>query len=148
MDEELTQGVIVTIIGDFESEQKILYLLRSGGKFKGEWWPVAGTVEGAESPIEAALREMREEIDAVPDVIYDLGHEIPNQDSSLSLIGYVAFLGKSTDITLNYEHSEYKWLNVEEAKAFMFDSVRPFFEYLDANFLSVGSIKHEKVWEK
>ena len=96
---------------------------------------MAGTCKEHELPIESALRELVEEIQIVPECLYDLGVEIPHLDGISKLAGYVAFVGKDSQVVLNYEHSEFKWLSYSDVFAYIPKPVYKLIEHLNNNFV-------------
>lgn len=64
-----TIKVVAAIICDFlESKQKIFATARGYGEFKGKWEFPGGKIESWESPQQALIREIKEELDTDIDV--------------------------------------------------------------------------------
>ena len=103
-----------------DPSDRLLLLLRSENAKLGpsKWGLPAGKIEGNETPTEAALREMQEEI--------GFGHEIelqrylgPIRDTyyggqyELHLFHYSWFKG---EVRLNEEHTAFAWVSKEEIR--------------------------------
>jgi len=97
----------------FNSEGKILLLKRSE-KLNGKWNLIGGSLED-EDPIEGLKREAQEEgqIELSDIKPIKINHFIEGDDNVLVIF----FQAKTnTDqLTLNWEHDEYKWLTIAEA---------------------------------
>lgn len=120
--EEPTQFInpIVTagchiVVGD-----EVLFLKRAKEKSYGETWCVpSGKVEGGESPLEGVLREVQEET----------GITLRKEQVTLFRPTYVVYVSGNfhyyifgahlhvkPSVTVNQrEHTEYRWMTVEEA---------------------------------
>jgi len=140
------QGVVVNVLRKAEEGAEYLYLKRSGGQFQDQWWPVAGTCKEQELPIESALRELMEEIQIVPECLYDLGLEVPHIDGVSKLAGYVAFVPSDSHVVLNYEHSEFRWLSYSDVFSYIPKPVHKLIEHLDNNFVKQKPNKSMLVW--
>lgn len=128
-------GVIVYVIRQFPDQRKVLFLKRSGGQHKDVWWPVGGTPEAGEEPLQTALRELREETGLRPDQLFSFGMEIPHADSTRALATFVAFVDVTTPVTLNYEHSDYQWLSGAEAVNQVPGHSKLYLEHLSERFI-------------
>lgn len=135
MENKEVTGIVVNVIRRRDNSGDFLFLLRSGGRFKGEWWPVAGTCESNELPINTVVRELIEETGLSPIELYSLGKEVEHIDRTSKLEGFVAFVDPDAEVKLNYEHSEYKWLTVQEALEIVSVPIRPYIQYVDENFI-------------
>ncbi|MFO7898473.1 MAG: NUDIX domain-containing protein [Planctomycetota bacterium] len=96
-------------------------LMRRTGKRLGEiWCQVAGGIEDGETAWQAALREIREETGLVPDEFYsaDICEQFyePHRECVAIIPVFVAFVPEDAAVTLNPEHSEYRWMDVDEAE--------------------------------
>lgn len=88
--------------------------------YPGTWQIVTGLIEGSESSVDAALREVREETNlrlkkfwTAPTVasFYDPSHD------RLQLIPmFAAEVGLGQEPELSAEHQEFAWLSLEEAQ--------------------------------
>ncbi len=88
-------GVIGYIIRQFPRERKALFLKLRGGQQIDAWWPVGGTLEAAEEPLQPALREL---------------FEATGPGKALAI--FVAYVDETTPVTLNDEHCYYLLLPV------------------------------------
>lgn len=110
-------GVIITLYND---EGKILLAKRAPFKTHAAnvWENISGAVEAGEQPLEALERETREELG--PDVryqvqqVYNTFQTVLQNGREIIGISYLCkYLGG--EITLNEEHTEYRWVTIEEA---------------------------------
>ena len=79
---------------------------------------ITGAVEGDESFIEAAIRELDEEA-GVNSTVIDINKEFTFFDrwkkNCLEKV-YLCYLPQKPDVTLNEEHLFYKWVPIEDVK--------------------------------
>lgn len=101
----------------YDAETK-KFLFARAADMKEEYWKlIGGRVEEGEQLEDALNREIIEEIGGA--VQYEvMGSMGATTVSDGGIVNIVAFLVKyhGGDITLNEEHSEYKWLTIDEAK--------------------------------
>ena len=110
-------GVAVLVMRSAGEGHTFLYLRRSGGRFEGHWWPVAGTLEEVEEPWDCALRELAEETGLVPEVLYATGCSAPHENGRGCLEIFAAVVAPGAEVRLNDEHDAYRWCSLEEARA-------------------------------
>lgn len=99
-----------------KKEEKILVLKRKNGL----WEFPGGNIEWGELPEKAAARECKEETGITPKEISFLGitsatyKKEENEKHSI----YLVYSGKCIEdvVTLSEEHTEYRWLTLEELK--------------------------------
>jgi dATP pyrophosphohydrolase len=106
--------VVVFVVRPSEGGSDFLFLQRSGGRFTDQWWPIAGTREDGESPVETAVREIEEETGLTPDAVHATGIVAPRFDQPGNLQIFVAFVTPDSEVRLNYEHSDFQWLSLDE----------------------------------
>lgn len=141
MNNDLIKGVVVNVLRENGSETEYLYLQRSGGIFEGQWWPVAGNCKENESPTDCAIRELKEETGLDVLQLFELGKEVVHIDQQTKLLGFVAYVSKTAQVRLNYEHSSYKWLNTQSAYELLPKIVHPYIEHIYDNFIKVTTNK-------
>jgi dATP pyrophosphohydrolase len=135
-------GVVVFVLMEVEGELRILYLQRSGGRFAGQWWPVAGTCEKDEKPINTAVRELKEETGLSPDRIYTFWKEIIHANRDSHIESYVVYVLPESNVILNYEHSEFRWATVSESIEFVPEPYRKeikhveLMKHIESNFIN------------
>ena len=96
-------------------------MLRRGnaGRCPGSWETVHGTIEQGETPVQASLRELREETGLVPEKFYNLSRTeafYQHRSGELALIPvFVAFVAASASVRLSPEHDRAEWLSPRDA---------------------------------
>lgn len=111
--------MINVVAAILKRKDKVLIAKKRQGKpLAGYWEFPGGKIEEGESPEEALIRELKEEIDIeievnkyVGESVYDYGN-----NKVISLKGYIATL-KSGEIKL-IDHDEYRWVTLEEIKKY------------------------------
>lgn len=103
---------------------RFLVLLRNKAKiYGGQWRMVGGKVKENETYWRAALREMKEETAIMPDEFWTVPslnqfYE-PQSDEILTIPAFAARIALDTKITLDDEHSEYKWIGIQDLHQFI-----------------------------
>lgn len=123
--------VIKVVAAVIRTENEIFTTQRGHGDFKGFWEFPGGKIEEGETPQEALIREIREELDteiSVGELIDTIEYDYSNFHLSLSCFWAEIVSG---DLVLK-EHNAAKWLTKDEL-----DSV----EWLPANITLVEKIK-------
>jgi len=115
---------------DGRGEHEFLQLRRRTDDFMGgTWQTVYGQSEGDESAAAAALRELKEETGLAPLEFYRLEQVsifyIVPQDTLWHCVQFCAVVGREDGVTLNSEHTEFRWLTAAEAaRQFMWEDNR------------------------
>ena len=96
-----------------------LMLKRSLGKYYEHLWQgVAGKIEKGETAWQAVVRELEEETGKKPVKMFVADHIASFYDARKDRIQMVPIFGievENSEVRLSEEHSEYKWVPVEEA---------------------------------
>ena len=105
-----------------ENDIEFLLIKRSNDDdlFPGLWQMVTGSINENEKAFEAALREIKEETGMTPLKLW----VAPNVNSFynqtkdvVSLIPvFAAMVDKNSKVVISNEHSDYKWVKIDEAK--------------------------------
>ncbi|HMQ95366.1 MAG TPA: NUDIX domain-containing protein [Amaricoccus sp.] len=99
--------------------QHEVLLLRRTQSLAGEWCQVAGSIEKGEAAWQTALRELDEETGLKPDTLYSADEceqfYEADRDSIAIVPVFVAFIDNAAEVTLNHEHSEYRWVGFDAA---------------------------------
>jgi dATP pyrophosphohydrolase len=98
---------------------QVLALRRSSlGRCPGSWEVVHGRVEDGEGPVDAALRELREETGLVPERLYNLSRVEAFYRHSADEVAFIpVFVGfmPAGEVSLGPEHDTWAWLPLAEA---------------------------------
>lgn len=106
-----------------KSGEKFLLLKRSDrvGSFQGKWAAVSGYVEEGESPEITAYRELKEEISLSEPLLLKKGDPVVTRKGTTAWISYPFLFdvhGGKEDISLDWEHTEYRWVLPQEMGEF------------------------------
>jgi dihydroneopterin triphosphate diphosphatase len=101
---------------------EVLALRRSSnGRCPGSWETVHGTIEPGETPVQASVRELREETGLTPQRFYNLSRTeafYQHRTDELALIPvFAAFVAPDATVTLSAEHDRAEWLRIRDAAA-------------------------------
>ncbi|MEK0319152.1 MAG: NUDIX domain-containing protein [Nitrosopumilus sp.] len=113
--------IVTSFIRDNE---KLLILKRSDKvkSMKGLWAGISGIIEKNEEPLKRAKIEIFEEVGITEDMITlvksseEMKINSPQYENHEWEIFPFLFEAKNPTIKLNWENSEFKWINVEELK--------------------------------
>lgn len=109
-----TVRVVAAVIRDLsEAKTRILATKRGYGEFKGKWEFPGGKIEIGETPQQALIREIQEELDTritVGDLIGTIEYDYPTFHLSMDCFWCSIVDGK---ITLK-EASDARWISVDE----------------------------------
>ena len=102
------------------AQLQVLALRRGhAGRCPGSWETIHGTIEHGESPVEASLRELREETGLVPEKFYNLSRTeafYQHRTDVLAVIPvFVAFVSPSATVQLSTEHDRAEWMSPADA---------------------------------
>lgn len=97
-------------------------------KFGGLWEFPGGKVEKEEAYEDAAIRELKEEMDIDIKIVKYFGETISNhEDKCIKLIGFKCIIING-DIKLT-DHDEYKWVSKDELMNYEFTPADKYFVY-------------------
>ncbi|MCL6494651.1 MAG: NUDIX pyrophosphatase [Ignavibacterium sp.] len=84
------------------------------------WQMVSGKIKEGEKAYQTALREIKEETNLIPEKLWiapNINSFYSPDDECISLIPvFAAKVNHNSEVVISIEHSEYKWVNKEEAK--------------------------------
>ncbi len=115
----MTEVVTAVVI-----HNKKILLLKRGSKvrtYKGKWACVSGYLEKNEKPVERAIKEIKEETGLQENeiVLLKIGKPIEFYDKDIKWkVHPFLFKTKRKSVKIDWEHTEYKWINKEEIEKF------------------------------
>ena len=109
------------IFREKNGELEFLLLKRSPDQYYPNLWQmVSGKIKENETAYNAALREIKEETDLVPENFWVAptvnSFYSPDKDYICLLPVFAAKVSFDSEIKISKEHTEFKWLSPEEAK--------------------------------
>jgi dATP pyrophosphohydrolase len=110
--------VILFALRASKSGHEVLLLERTQ-TLVGEWCQISGRIEEGEKAWETALRELKEETCLSADKLFctDICETYYGQSTNSINIApvFVAYIDNQATVTLNFEHSDYRWLSFDDA---------------------------------
>ena len=116
-------GVVdVYVVRASKDPWQVLVLQRAatGTRCPGSWETVAGSIEPAERPADAALRELLEETGLAVERLYNVTVQpfyLHRTDTVQMAVVFAAFVREPAELVLGPEHQAGEWLPVAEARA-------------------------------
>ena len=111
-----TSVVSGVALSEIDGETKMLLMKRVHGGF---WCHVAGSIEAGETGVDAIVREFAEETQIQVTNLYNAQFLEQFYVAKANLIEmipvFVVLCPANQEITLNDEHTEYKWCSLQEA---------------------------------
>ncbi|WP_019962650.1 NUDIX hydrolase [Pannonibacter phragmitetus] len=122
-------------------------LMRRNHTLIGEWCQIAGSIEEGEKAWEAALREVREETGLACEKLYsaDICEQFYEADrDAISILPvFVGLVDAGATVTLNHEHSEFRWVSFEAALTMVpFAGQRKVLRHIEAEFVQREPVRH------
>jgi len=115
---------MIEVVTAILSKDKKVLLLKRGNKvrtYKGKWAGVSGYLEENEEPLQRALKEIEEETGLGRDdiILIKEGEPIEFHDEEEGVEWKVypfLFKTKKDEIKIDWEHTAYKWVSIDELK--------------------------------
>ena len=144
-----TYGTAVVLIRKGSTNDLFLLLKRKHAP-AGAWTYVAGKIEPGETAVQAAIRETAEETGLTIKTLSsaDLCEQFYETDNDSLWIApvFVGFVAEESEVTLNDEHSEYRWCTVEECMELLtFPGTRRIVETIHQDFLVESPCPYLKI---
>lgn len=104
-----------------ESDLQFLLLKRADNeKYPGLWQMITGATDENEKAFRTALREIKEETNLTPVKFWVLPNVnsfySPEMDELCMIPVFAAMVNQSSQVTISHEHSDFKWVDKDEAK--------------------------------
>lgn len=105
-------------------ELEFLLLKRASYQYYPNLWQmVSGKIKEGEKAYQTALREIKEETNLIPENLWiapNINSFYSPDDEYISLIPvFAAKVSQDSEVIISSEHSEFKWVNKDEAKNFL-----------------------------
>ncbi len=112
------------IFREKNGELEFLLLKRSPEQYYPNLWQmVSGKIKDGETAYQTAIREIKEETGLTPEKFWVAptvnSFYAPDKDNICLLPVFAAKVSYDSEIKLSKEHTEYKWVNPEEAKNYL-----------------------------
>jgi dihydroneopterin triphosphate diphosphatase len=112
-------GIAVILLKRIDDEFKVLLVRRATPVLRKAWCYIGGGIEEGETAWGAALREIEEETGISTVSLYTSNKfdqfYSPTEDYIYVAPVFVGYVDDQQEVTLNYEHSEYRWMTFAEA---------------------------------
>jgi 8-oxo-dGTP diphosphatase len=117
----------ISVRGFVINNEKLLLMKRRNNDVHcaDQWEIPGGRLENGEDPYKGLKREVQEEAGITATVLLPMSINYYVREDGQTITGIV-FACKTDEatITLSEEHSEYKWVSLEEAKKLIFDPMK------------------------
>ncbi len=113
--------IVVALKGIIINNGKILIIKRNKSEINGDIWETpGGKIEFGETLEEALLREIKEEVglDVMVDKMLYATTFMSNPNRQLVILTYLC-RSEGDEIKLSNEHTEYKWVAMDEARKYL-----------------------------
>ncbi|WP_186577188.1 NUDIX hydrolase [Aquibacillus kalidii] len=112
-------GIATVLLKKIDNEYKVLLLKRATSVLRDVWCYIGGGIERGEKAWETSLREVKEETGITKVTLYTSNKfdqiYSPKENYIYLAPVFVGFVEENQVVTLNHEHSKYKWLSFKEA---------------------------------
>ena len=122
-------------------------LLKRTQSLVGEWCQIVGSIELPETAWQTALRELLEETGLHPTALYSAEtceqfYEAARDAMTIAPV-FVGFIDSTAKVSLNHEHSEYRWVRFAEAiEMVAFGGQRRILRWVEDEFINRTPSKH------
>jgi len=142
------RAFISSLIALREGEAGIdVLLLKRAETLVGEWCQIAGKIEEGETAWQTAVRELAEETALSPERLYsaDICEQFYEADRDAITLApvFVAYVGKDAQVTLNQEHSDFRWVSFDDAiELVAFGGQRRILRWIQEEFIQRQPSQH------
>lgn len=132
--------VSIVVLRGSGGDPRMLVVRRAGACLHGAWSYIAGHVAEGEAGWQTALRELREETGLAPDALYATSfceQFYSAQADCIEIVpAFVARIAEGAEVRLNVEHSESRWVSLDEASGLLpFGSQRELLAHVCREFI-------------
>ena len=125
-------------------------LLKRTQTLAGEWSQISGRMEDHEKAWETALRELKEETGLEAQRFYSSDICETYYGATQIVINFapvfVAYVSETADVTLNFEHSAYRWVRFEDAVEMVpYGGQRRILRQIEEDFSKRSPSKHFEI---
>lgn len=133
--------IVAYVLKVKDGQSSYLLIRRSSKILNGNWQMVSGGIHTGETAWQAALREIKEETNLIPDRFYsaDAVECFYEVSRDIVMIGpaFVAFIDTEQEVKLSpKEHDLYKWVSYDEALTYLeFENQQRIIKQIEDNFV-------------
>ena len=118
---EISNLIEAHIFRERNGELEFLLLKRASYQYYPNLWQmVSGKIKEGEKAYQTAFREIKEETNLIPEKLWiapNINSFYSPDDEYISLIPvFAAKVNPDSEVVISSEHSEFKWVNKDEAK--------------------------------
>lgn len=134
----INTGIVsAVVLSQFDNTTKMLLLKRAK---EGYWCHIAGKIEPEEAGWQAIVRECLEETHIKVSELYNGEYQEqfyePAKNQLVIIPCFAIYCPENQAVTLNWEHTEYRWCTLDEAKALVpFPNQRALYDHIWSVFV-------------
>jgi dATP pyrophosphohydrolase len=120
---QIVCNIIEVCVFSFKNKEPLYLMLRrspSENLYPGAWQIITGSIETGETALQAAVRELKEETDYVPQKLWIVPHVntfFSTKDDTLNhTVVFAAQVLPGSNPALSNEHHQFTWCTIDEAK--------------------------------
>lgn len=134
----------------FTDGKRLLLLKRASGGSQDTWAFPGGRLDDGESPLEAAIREAKEEIGQAPGKKFA---SFTHVDGKIEYTTFMFAVDEPFEVELNHEHSKSKWVKLRKVKEYKLfpaisESMEKYIETIEKHFKRSLTFKEWLDWNE